>query len=51
MKFTVYAKHASDKQKILAHRPAHREYMRKLLNEGNLLLAGPFADDSGGLFV
>ena len=51
MKFVIYAKYTGDKEKVLAHRPAHREYMRKLLDEGKLIAAGPFADDSGGLFI
>ena len=51
MKFVIYAKYTSDKEKILEHRPAHRGYVRRLLDEGKLVLAGSFADDSGGLFV
>ena len=51
MKYVSYAKYTNDREKILAHRPAHRDYLRKLLNQGKLALAGPFSDDSGGLFV
>jgi uncharacterized protein YciI len=32
-------------------RPAHREYLRRLLDEGRLVTAGPFADDKGALLV
>jgi uncharacterized protein YciI len=51
MKYVIYAKYTSDKEKILAHRPAHRDYVGKLVREGKLVLAGPFVDDSGGLFI
>ena len=32
-------------------RPSHREYLRSLADEGKLLHAGPFTDDSGALIV
>jgi uncharacterized protein YciI len=32
-------------------RPAHREYLRSLLDQGRLITAGPFADDTGALLV
>jgi uncharacterized protein YciI len=32
-------------------RPAHREYLRSLLDQGRLVTAGPFADDTGALLV
>lgn len=51
MKFVSYATYINDKSKILAHRPAHRDYVRNLLGQGKLALAGPFSDDSGGLFI
>ena len=51
MKFVIYARYTSDRDKVLSHRPAHREYVRGLLDEGKLVLAGPFTDDIGGLFV
>ncbi len=33
----------------MAHRPAHREYVRDLAGRGKLLMAGPFDDLSGGI--
>jgi len=51
MKYVSYATYATDKTKIAAHRPAHREYLSILLNQGKLVAAGPFTDDSGGLFI
>lgn len=35
----------------LAARPAHRERLRALHEQGALLLAGPWEDDSGALLV
>jgi uncharacterized protein YciI len=32
-------------------RPAHREYLRSLLDAGTLRLSGPWADDSGACIV
>ena len=51
MKYVGYARYTNDREKIIAHRPAHRAYVRELLNQGKLALAGPFSDDSGGLFI
>ncbi|MEV0384453.1 YciI family protein [Nonomuraea sp. NPDC050643] len=35
----------------MAARPAHREHLRRLKEEGRLVTAGPWADDSGALHV
>lgn len=35
----------------LAARPAHREHLRRLKEDGRLVTAGPWADDSGALHV
>jgi uncharacterized protein YciI len=35
----------------LAARPAHRDRLRTLHEQGELLLAGPWEDDSGALLV
>ncbi|MGW3787056.1 YciI family protein [Micromonospora chokoriensis] len=35
----------------LAARPAHRERLQALQQDGRLVMAGPFADDSGALLV
>ena len=47
--FANYAKYAADKSRLATVRPAHWEYDRTLKNAGKLALAGPFADDEGGL--
>ena len=40
-----------DAPERLAARPAHRERLRALHDAGRLVMAGPFADDSGALLV
>ncbi|KRV47600.1 hypothetical protein AQ490_06830 [Wenjunlia vitaminophila] len=35
----------------LAARPAHRAHLNRLHQEGHLLAAGPWADESGALLV
>jgi uncharacterized protein YciI len=49
--FANYAKYGSDKSRLATVRPAHWEYDRALKSAGRLALAGPFANDKGGLFV
>ena len=49
--FANYAKYAADKWKLAAARPAHWAYDQTLKHAGKLALAGPFANDEGGLFV
>jgi len=49
--FANYAKYAIDKSTLAHVRRAHWEYDRTLESAGSLALAGPFANDDGGLFV
>jgi uncharacterized protein YciI len=49
--FANYAKYGADKSKLAAVRQAHWDYDRTLKSAGKLALAGPFANDEGGLFV
>jgi uncharacterized protein YciI len=49
--FANYAKYGADKSKLDAVRPAHWKYDQALKASGKLALAGPFADNTGGLFV
>jgi uncharacterized protein YciI len=35
----------------LAARPAHRDFLTRLQEQGRLLGAGPWADDSGALLI
>ncbi|MGW0523120.1 YciI family protein [Crossiella sp. NPDC003009] len=41
----------TDDPRRLAARPAHRERLAELRAAGKLVLAGPWADDSGALLV
>jgi uncharacterized protein YciI len=50
-KYVIYVTYTTDKAKITALRPLHREYLSELFNQGKLVTAGPFTDDSGALFV
>ncbi|HKS45587.1 MAG TPA: YciI family protein [Amycolatopsis sp.] len=36
-------------EKFAAVRPAHREFLEKLADQGVVLVAGPIGDDVGGL--
>jgi uncharacterized protein len=49
--FVNYAKYGTDTSRLATVRPAHWEYDRALESAGELALAGPFANDQGGLFV
>jgi uncharacterized protein len=49
--FANYAKYRSDKSRLATVRLAHWEYDRALKSAGKLALAGPFANEQGGLFV
>lgn len=33
------------------HRPAHREWLNRLVGEGKVLASGPFADNAGALLL
>lgn len=41
----------SESQERLAERPAHRERLERLHDDGTVRMAGPFADDSGALLI
>jgi len=49
--FANCATYGDDKSILAAVRPAHWEYVRTLKSAGKLALAGPLADDKGGLLV
>src|SRR5262249_18517373 len=49
--FANYARYSSDKSRLATVRPAHWAYDQTLKSAGKLALAGPLANDDGGLFV
>ena len=51
MKFAAVIEYTTDTAKIAATRPAHREYLKTLLESERLVISGPFADDRGGILV
>jgi uncharacterized protein len=51
MKYAASIEYSQDAALVEAHRPAHRVYLTKLLDEGNLFASGPYADGSGALIV
>lgn len=51
MKYAVLAKYTPDASVIASARPAHRQYLAGVQERGNLVISGPFSDDSGALFV
>jgi len=51
MKFAAIIEYTTDTARIAATRPAHREYLKTLLDSGRLAISGPFADDRGGILV
>ncbi|MDQ2652060.1 MAG: YciI family protein [Chloroflexota bacterium] len=49
--FAVVYTFADNEAVRLETRPKHREYLKGLLDAGNIVLSGPFVDDSGALLV
>jgi uncharacterized protein YciI len=51
MKFPALIEYITDTERIEAVRPAHRQYLRSLLEKGQLAATGPFLDGWGALIV
>ncbi len=51
MKFAAIIEYIQDKAKIAEIRPIHRQYLAELRQRNQLVVAGPFIDDSGGLII
>lgn len=49
--YVNYVKYVSDHSRVLRVRPAHRSYTQSIRAQGSLIIAGPFADDSGALLI
>jgi uncharacterized protein YciI len=51
MKFASHIQYADDPATANELRPRHRAYLSGLFEQGKLILAGPFTDSSGALFI
>jgi uncharacterized protein len=51
MKYAAIIVYTPDSSTIAKARPAHREYLTGLQQQGKLVISGPFSDDRGGLLV
>ncbi|MBX3071271.1 MAG: hypothetical protein KF883_12280 [Thermomicrobiales bacterium] len=50
-KYAILVKYSDNHDLRLATRPAHREFLQRMLDEGKLHESGPFTDDSGALMI
>ncbi len=51
MKYAAVIEYVTDAEKVNAHRPAHRAYLKSLLEGDRLFATGPFEDGYGALIV
>jgi uncharacterized protein YciI len=51
MRFAAIIEYLQDKARVAELRPVHRQYLTSLRERGQLVVAGPFTDDSGALIV
>jgi uncharacterized protein YciI len=51
MKFAAIIEYSQDHEKVQALRPVHRQYLKQLLEKGQLVAAGPLTDGSGALII
>jgi uncharacterized protein YciI len=51
MKYAAVIRYITDKEKIDAIRPVHRQYLTQLTQQGKLAASGPFLDGYGALIV
>ena len=51
MKFAAIIEYSQDRERVEANRPAHRQYLRQLREQGQLVACGPFTDNSGALII
>ncbi|OLF13271.1 YciI family protein [Actinophytocola xanthii] len=49
--FTVETTYTADRELLAATRPRHREYLGRLVEQGSVGAAGPWADDSAGFAI
>jgi uncharacterized protein YciI len=51
MKYAAIIEYLADPEKVQSFRPAHREYLARLRERGQLAVSGPFTDGTGALIV
>jgi len=51
MKYAAVVVYTPDASAIAKARPAHREYLTGLFQQGKVAISGPFTDDRGALLV
>jgi uncharacterized protein len=51
MKYAAIVEYTADASAIAKARPAHRQHLSNLFEQGKLAISGPFADDRGGLLI
>ena len=51
MKIAAIVQYTPDASLIAKVRPAHRQYLTSVFEQGKLVISGPFTDDGGGLMV
>jgi uncharacterized protein YciI len=49
--FTVDVTYTEDRELLMAVRPRHRDYLIRLIESGEVIAAGPWADDLGGFTI
>jgi uncharacterized protein len=49
--FTVETIYTTDRDKLVAVRPRHRDYLRSLVDAGSVTAAGPWTDDTAGFAI
>lgn len=50
-RFALILSFTKDNERRLQVRPAHRDYLRGLFEQGRLEMSGPWANDTGGLVI
>jgi uncharacterized protein len=51
MKIAAIVQYTPDASLIARIRPAHRQYLNSLFEQGKIAISGPFSDDGGALMV
>ena len=49
--YAVHYRYVDDPAAVTEHRPAHRDFLRKLLDQGTVLAAGAYTDGPAGALL